>query len=95
MRAAKEFRHQVPSRKEVADRIDAILSGELSRAEVAGWASEYIVYDEPQIYPAVSDPVVFEALEKLMGADLMNAPSEYLHDEQNIKSWLEALRGAA
>jgi hypothetical protein len=42
----------------------------LPRWEIADWATEFIPYDYDEIYPLVSEAVVFDALRKLSGVEL-------------------------
>src|SRR5688572_21609310 len=60
-REAKDHRFVVPSRDDVADRILALIQNPSSetRDAVADWANEYVMFDDPEVYPAVSDPVVW------------------------------------
>lgn len=74
-----------PTKEEVLSRFEFILQGEISREEVADWASEYVMHDSPN----VTDETVWELLILACGIDLKNSPDEYLHDEQNIKDWIK------
>ena len=92
MRVAREFRYVVPSRSNIEARLEKLVAGELPRAEAADWATEFITFDDPQIYPSVSDPIVWEAIVKLSGADLEVSPGEYLHQEGDFSDWLQKVR---
>ena len=94
MRSARDFRYRVPTRVEVARRLEELVQGEVARSEVADWASELITYDDPQIYPDVNDSAVWRALTQLAGADLPATDREFLHDENDFSAWLSELRGA-
>lgn len=74
-----------PTKEELLSRFEFILQGEISREEVADWASEYVMQDSPN----VTDETVWELLILACGIDLKNSPDEYLHDEQNIKDWIK------
>jgi hypothetical protein len=41
--------------------------------------------------PDVQDPVAWEGLKQLAGADLRVSPTEYLHGESDFHSWLDRL----
>ena len=94
MRPARQFRYSVPSRAELTARIERLIRAELSRAEASDWAAEFLLYDDPQIYPEISDEAVWCALKQLSGADLLVSERVYLHDENDFASWLAELRAA-
>ncbi|MFJ8087741.1 DNA-binding protein [Lysinibacillus sp. NPDC095746] len=74
-----------PTKEEIINKLKMILQGKLSREEVADWASEYVLQDEPNI----SDETVWELLKVVFGVDLLDSPDEYLHGEQDIKDWID------
>jgi hypothetical protein len=94
MRSARDFRYRVPSRAEVARRLEELVRGAIARSEVADWASEFITYDDPRIYPEIRDSAVWRALTQLAGADLPTTDRKFLHDENDFSAWLSELRGA-
>ena len=61
------------------------------REATAEWASEYLVYDAPQIYPRVEDPAVSEMLQRLSAVDLPSTDRRYLYEELDFVAWLEEL----
>jgi hypothetical protein len=73
-----------PTREEIIDKLKMILLGKLTREEVADWASEYVMQDEPNI----PDETVWELLQIISGVDLKDSPDEYLHVEQDIIDWI-------
>ncbi|MFV9511283.1 DNA-binding protein [Tepidibacillus sp. LV47] len=73
-----------PTREEIIDKLKMILSGQLTREEVADWASEYVMQDDPNI----SDETVWELLILACGVDLKDSPDEYLHVEEDIIDWI-------
>lgn len=74
-----------PTKEQIINKLKLILQGKLSREEVADWASEYVMQDEPNI----SDETVWELLLVVSGVDLQDSPDEYLHVEQDIKDWID------
>lgn len=74
-----------PTKEEILSRFKLILQGRISREDVADWASEYVMQDSPD----VTDETVWDLLLIACGVDLKDSPDEYLHDEQNIKDWIE------
>jgi hypothetical protein len=81
---------QVPSRKELKERLVALLTSAMTREQVADWASTWIRMQDPP----VSDPVVWSALRHLAGADLRTSPGEYLHHDIDFHAWLDELESA-
>lgn len=74
-----------PERAAVRERLLDLLAGRASREEVAAWASTWVIQEDP----AVEDPVVWNALCDLVGADLKISPVDYLHGEDDIHEWLD------
>lgn len=73
-----------PTKEEAINKLSLILQNKLSREEVADWASEYVMHDDPDIH----DDIVWDILIIISGVDLKNGPNEYLHVEQDIKNWI-------
>jgi hypothetical protein len=61
------------------------------RHEASAWATEYVVFDDPQLYPEVEDAAVWEALQALSGADLPATDREFLHGAEDFAAWREDL----
>lgn len=76
-----------PTRDLLKARLLDLLAGRTTREEVADWAVEWV--REPR--PDVHDPVVWEALTQMAGADLRVSPTAYLHGESDFHAWLDAL----
>ena len=76
-----------PTREQVRQRLQDLLSGRLSREEAAEWAAAWVREAEP----AVDDLVVWEALKKMTGADLRSNPIDYLHTDSDFHDWLDQL----
>lgn len=73
-----------PTKEELLSKFRSILQGSLSREEVADWASEFVMQDEP----IVTDDDVWELLNLASGVDIKDSPDEYLHVEQDIINWI-------
>lgn len=78
-----------PSREVLRARLLDLLAGRATREEVADWAVKWV--REPM--PDVQDPIAWEALKQLSGADLRISPRDYLHSEVDFHSWLDQLEG--
>ena len=76
-----------PDRAAVRERLLDLLAGRESREGVATWASTWVTQDDPD----VEDPIVWNALRELSGADLMISPVDYLHGEDDFHEWLDRL----
>lgn len=79
-----------PGRDDVLQHLLDLLAGRLSREDVADWASAWV--REPD--PNVEDPIVWEALKQLSGADLRESPVNYLHSESDFHEWLDRVEEA-
>jgi hypothetical protein len=75
---------------EVKRRMNALLTGEKSRGEVADWAMRWVRDDSLE----VNDSATWRALDELVGADLMIGPAEYLHNEDDFHNWIQVLERA-
>ena len=74
-----------PTILEVVNRLQAILKGTISREEVADWAGFWVMADEPDI----EDALLWKLIKQAAGVDLKDSPVSYLHDEADIRSWIE------
>ena len=88
---APAHRYHVPTRAELVARPRALAEGFATREEVARFALPYILYDDPQLYPEVADPAVWNALQQLVGAALPTTDREFLHGPEDFASWLAEL----
>jgi hypothetical protein len=70
-----------PTRAEVCERILALIGSDEQRQVVSGWAARWIRLPDPH----VEDPVVWQAIQRLAGADLRGSRTTYLHKPT---SWL-------
>lgn len=74
-----------PSRAAVRAKIGALIGGERGREEIANWAAHWIRLPDPY----VEDPVAWETLKRLAGADLRQSQHAYLHTAQDFAAWLK------
>lgn len=91
LRPARPHRFTVPSRAEIAERLRELIREPGAREATADWATEYIIYDDRQIYPPVDDPVVSEMLQRLSAVDLPSTDRRYLYEDVDFVAWLEEL----
>ena len=92
-RPARSFRFTVPSRAEIVERLRELIRDPAAREASADWATEFIVFDDPQIYPPVEDPMVSEMLQRLSAVDLPSTDRRYLYEEADFVAWLEDVVG--
>jgi hypothetical protein len=78
---------RAPTRDEVIAKLEKLISGHLSRDEVAGWASQWVSAREP----GVDDPAVWNALKALSAADMISLNRPYLYNEIDFKVWLKEI----
>ena len=74
-----------PDRAQVRLLLMDLLSGRATREDAATWASRWVTEDDPD----VDDPIVWNALRDLAGADLKVSPVDYLHSDTDIHEWLD------
>ncbi|MEH7549848.1 DNA-binding protein [Neobacillus vireti] len=74
-----------PTVSEIIDRLKSVLNGELTREEISNWASYYVMADDPNI----DDEIVWDLLKIISGIDILDSPTSYLHNEEDIKDWIK------
>jgi hypothetical protein len=79
-----------PNRSEVEDRLQRLVDGRLSRDEVAAWAKQWVLADDPRI----SDPTVWRVLQSMSGADLISTDRPFLYDTEDFEAWLTELNAS-
>jgi len=79
-----------PTRFQVKEAFLGLISGRLSREDVADWANQWVFAGDPD----VADGAVWDALQELSGADLQVDPDTYLHTEPDFHSWLDQFEQA-
>ncbi|MGZ4161056.1 MAG: DNA-binding protein [Neobacillus sp.] len=74
-----------PTVSDIIDRLKSVLNGEMTREEVSDWASYYVMADAPTI----NDEIVWDLLKIISGIDILDSPTSYLHNEEDIKDWIK------
>lgn len=75
------------------ERLEGLVSGRLSPAEVADWARPLVVDDSTRS-DGWYDPPMWEALKLLLAADLLVTPDSFLYGPQDYEIWLTDFREA-
>ena len=81
-----------PTRKEIEARLVALAEGRITRELAADWARPYYLHEPLGREDRIADSAIREALDLLMGADLMTTDRPYLHNEEDFRKWLEEFR---
>ncbi|NSC23543.1 DNA-binding protein [Streptomyces albus subsp. chlorinus] len=74
--------------QEIAERLQALATGEGSPEEASAWALAMMEGDAPEL----EDENVWNALDQLSGADLMMDPETPMHSEEQYRQWLQEFR---
>ncbi|GIN07123.1 hypothetical protein MKZ19_11420 [Shouchella clausii] len=74
-----------PTKKQIMNKLELVLKNQLTREEVADWASEYTMQEKYD----VSDMEVWKMLMTVSGLDLQDSPGEYLHNDDDIRDWIK------
>lgn len=77
---------QQPKREEITNKIKKCINNEITREEVATWASDFIVNDDNV---EVNDIEAWQYLVKVSGISEMIEPEEYFYSIEDIEGWLE------
>ena len=80
----------IPPRADVEAKLVGLIEGRCTRQEVADWAMQWVGADDTE----VEDHAVWEALTRLVAADLRTVDRPYLHEEVDFRAWLDELRNA-
>ncbi|MBM4764725.1 DNA-binding protein [Bacillus sp. B15-48] len=79
------MKKEIPSCIEVIELFKKVLTGETTREKISDWATHYIVNDK--IYD-IRDKELWKLLDLASGIDLRDAPTEYLHCDEDIRDWI-------
>ena len=82
---------EVPTRKEVEQQLTELIQGQTNRESIAAWAGRWILPGAPP----VEAPAVWDALLKLVAADMETTDRPYLYGEEDFRDWLAELRDKA
>ncbi|MED4229382.1 DNA-binding protein [Neobacillus cucumis] len=74
-----------PTVSKIIDSLKSVLNGELIREEVSDWASYYVMADDL----AIDDEIVWDLLKIISGIDILDSPTSYFHNEEDIKDWIK------
>ncbi|MFC6880159.1 MULTISPECIES: hypothetical protein [Actinomadura] len=66
--------------------LEGLVAGTRTREEANDWAAPWVREDPG--YADVEDEAVLNALDRLFGADLQEAPGQYLHGTEDFQAWL-------
>ncbi|MBI0577374.1 DNA-binding protein [Neobacillus cucumis] len=70
---------------EIIKKLKLVLIDEMTREKVSDWASFYVMADNPNI----DDKNVWDLLILLSGIDILDSPTTYLHNEEDINDWIK------
>ncbi|MEV1006545.1 DNA-binding protein [Streptomyces sp. NPDC049881] len=77
-------------REEIECRLRRLLAEPRTAGEAADWAVAVMESDAPEL----EDAVVWDALDRLGGADLRTGAGAALHGAADFRAWLAAFQGA-
>jgi hypothetical protein len=89
MRIARDHRYEVPDRTVVRTWLENLAAGRVSPSDANDWAMEYVLFDDRQIYPQITDEVVWRGISWLCGADMMAGPDSPLYGRSDFVAWLD------
>ncbi|WP_214824050.1 hypothetical protein [Exiguobacterium algae] len=77
---------------ELIRRLDLVISRKLSREALSDWAYEQMMVLEQKdgFDWSLYDQKVWECLTTLYGMDLLETPTEYLHDDRDLEEWMRS-----
>jgi hypothetical protein len=83
-----EANDRPPSRADVRDWLNALLSGAVTRNEASAFAWYWFEKD------GIDDPIVWTAISDLLGAQTPTIDREWLYGESDFRSWLDRVEAA-
>ncbi|NEW74222.1 DNA-binding protein [Streptomyces rhizosphaericus] len=75
-------------RNEIIERLTALTEGTSPPEDVSEWATSTMQGDLPELL----DADIWQALDRLSGADLKSDPTTYLHSTEDYVEWLREFR---
>lgn len=79
-----------PTRAEIERRFEAVLRGDLDRADAHRWAAQWLLADDARI----DDTPVRNAVHHLGGIDTPDMDGSWLFPDEQVEEWLEEFRTA-
>jgi hypothetical protein len=76
-----------PTKSDVVDKLQALINDALTREDVAGWAQQWVIEDNPQDMPKD----VWDALTFLCAADMISTDRPYLYEREDFEEELAKL----
>ena len=86
LKARKEIMMIQPQKDEITNKLNKFINNEITREEIARWASEFIVNDDNV---EVTNIEAWRYLVKVSAISEMIAPEEYFYSLEDIKAWIE------
>ena len=80
-----------PTIEEIIKKLQQVIEGKISREAVSNWAEKASQYFEVEDSLNQNDISIWKALDVLMGIDLKESPEDYLHNEADIRNWINDL----
>lgn len=77
-----------PSRADVETKLQGLIEGRVTRDDATAWAMQWVAAPDS----GVDDPIVWNALNNLSGADAPSTDRPYLFTEIDFRAWLDELR---
>lgn len=79
---------------ELINRLEQVLRHERTREEFSDWAYQCMKqYENIDSFDwTASDEVIWSCLQTIYGMDLLETPSQYLHNRSDLKSWVTAFK---
>lgn len=77
----------LPNRDQIALKIRALSSGELSRDKASAWAMEIVLDDKYTL----SDETAWKVINALGGVDTPSTDRRYLYGHSDFEDWLNML----
>lgn len=77
---------------DIKDKFSELITEKISREDADRWAYERIkAFDAGSLefFPACDEEILWSAIQYLYGIDTKNAPDEYMHSLEDIKSTFE------
>jgi hypothetical protein len=83
--------HQLPTKQEMLDVFDDLISGKVTREQISSWANKIMDDEDLELTDLEADGVIWDLLGSLGGCDSIAPDRPYLYGVEDFLSWRNQL----
>jgi hypothetical protein len=77
-----------PSRADIAEKVQSLIDGSVSRDQASNWAMNIILDDDYNIH----DQVSWKAIKAIGSVNLPSSDRNFLYEQEDFVEWLDILK---